>query len=561
MDAGQKVFQNLLDGKVQYRVPLFQRTYSWGEPQWRQLWEDLLRVYAMDEPRNHFVGSVVTYPISGIAGDATKYAMIDGQQRMTTLLILLAVIRHQAQQEFPEKWPTLADEIWKTCLINEFAQDPEERIKLMPSRRDRKPFDALVNGAATPDTSQQVVKAWRYFDRAIRQGGANEDAIDLGKLKNCITNHLDIVSITLGSDDNPNRIFESLNYAGMSLGASDLIRNYLFMNIRNADEQNRAYDEHWYPMQEELGELLSGFFWRYLSMDGNLPRNDRDNIFNGVRQLIGHDSTDEQTVELTKEFHKFARYFAQLLTRDSSNLEKATVDQIRRLNRWEVNVARPFLMKALDYVNTDVISEDELVEVMLIIESFVIRRAVCNVPTNSLRSYFAQMSSGFDFGHFVESSTKYMMRWDWPSDDRFREGFIRYHLYVPARLTRTRLILTSLERSFNHKETPEITGQITIEHVMPQTLSDEWIETLGSNSVESHARWLHTVGNLTMTGYNSPLGNRSFADKKEILADSNFALTTSILESDEWNADTIQQRGCELAERALQIWPRPAPTS
>ena len=553
MDAGQKVFQNLLDGKTQYRIPLFQRTYDWSEAQWGRLWEDLLRLYEMDRPRNHFVGSVVTYPIHGIAGDATKYAVIDGQQRMTTLLILLSVIRYQAQQE-PETWDTLADEIWKTCLINEFAK-PEERIKLMLSRRDRKPFNALIAGdAAREDT--QVAKAWKYFRNKLLEGDSNKNRIDLRKMKTCITSHLDVVSITLEQDDNPNRIFESLNYTGMSLGASDLIRNYLFMNIRDSNEQDRVYDKYWYPMQEKLGRLMGAFFWRYLMMDGSLPRNDRDAIFNGVRKLAGDNPTGEQIVKAMEKFNRFSRYFAQLVWPDSSGLNDSMLVQIRRLNQWEVNVARPFLMKAVDHVNSGVIKEEALVEVMSMIESFVIRRAACSVPTNSLRLRFTQMAARVDFEDFVESTRQHLSDWDWPSDDRFLDGFIRFRLYVPARLQRTRLILDSLQRSFCQKEPPALTGQITIEHIMPQKLSDEWITDLGSNSIDVHAQWLHTVGNLTLTGYNPELGNMPFPDKKAKLACANFALSSSIQEYDAWTGDSIQERGCELAERALQIWSR-----
>ena len=558
MEVGQKVLQNLLDGKTQYRIPLFQRTYEWSQDQWKRLWEDLMRVYDTERPRSHFVGSMVTYPIHVVAGDATKYAVIDGQQRMTTLLILLSVIRDQAQQQ-PETWGQLSDEIWKTCLINEFAQQPEEHFKLMPSRRDRIPFNAVVNGNTPTDETQQVTKASRYFNDMLSQGDKRGVPFDLRKLKNCVTNSLDIVSITLTFDDNPNRIFESLNYTGISLGASDLIRNYLFMNIREVERQDNTYNEYWYPMQEMLGNWMNDFFWRYLMMDGSLPRNNKDDIFNGVRQLIGHEPSDELTAKATQNFHEFAHYYAQLVELDSSGLDDSTVEQIHRLNQWEIDVARPFLMKALHHVNSSAIPEQGLLEVMRMIESFVVRRAVCGVPTNSLRSYFAQMSAGVDFEDFVESSQKHLSGrgWDWPSDDRFRDGFIQFRLYNPSRLRRTRLILDSLERSFGMMEMPALTDQITIEHIMPQSLSDDWIAALGPNSVDIHSQWLHTVGNLTLTGYNSELGNMPFVEKKVKLANANFALSSSIQEYDKWSENSIRERGCELAERALQIWPRP----
>ncbi len=556
MHAGEVVFQKLLDGKTQYRIPLFQRTYNWREEQWKQLWNDIMEIYSMDTPRNHFVGSIVTYPIHGLPGDVNKHVMIDGQQRMTTLLILLGVIRNHAHQA-PEKWPGLPDEIRSTCLINEFAEDPEERIKLMPSRRDREPFDTLINDSRMLDATKQVVKAWQYFDRKLRHGDNNKNSINLKQLKICVTDRLDLVSIALDSRDNPNRIFESLNYTGMPLTASDLIRNYLFMNIREVARQDSAYDKYWYPMQEMLGKHLDDFFWRYLMMDGSLPRNRSKDIFDGVRDLVGHQPTDDQTEKALRQFNKFSRYYAQLAEVDTSGLTVATIEQIHRLNQWQIDVAYPFLMKSLDHIGSS-IKECDFLEVMQMIESFVVRRAACNIPTNSLRRYFSQMAAGVDFIKFTTSSKEYLSEkgWHWPSDDRFREGFLQFQVYNRTRLSRANLILWSLERAFEHKEMPARTDKIEIEHIMPQTLTPEWIDTLGSNVIEIHDRWLHTIGNLTLTAYNTELSNMNFADKKRILIASKFSLSSSLISLCKWDEDRIKERGRELSEMAVKIWSR-----
>ena len=555
MKAGEVVFQKLLDGKTQYRIPLFQRTYNWREDQWNQLWKDLMRIYSMDSPRNHFVGSIVTYPIHGLPGDVNKHLMIDGQQRMTTLLILLGVVRDHARQA-PEKWPGLSDEIWSTCLINEFAQDPEEQIKLMPSRRDRQPFDALINNSRILDDTKQVVKAWQFFDRILRRGD-DGNSINLRRLKICVTDRLDLVSIALDSSDNPNRIFESLNYTGMPLTASDLIRNYFFMNIRDTNRQDSAYDKYWYPMQEMLGRHLDDFFWRYLMMDGSLPRNNSKDIFDGVRNLIGYQPTDDQTVKALRQLKKFSRYYAQLAEVDTSGLRAATIEQIHRLNQWQVDVAYPFLMKSLDHIGSS-IKEQDFLEVMRMIESFIVRRAACSIPTNSLRRYFSQMASGVDFENFTTSSKEYLSEkgWQWPSDEGFRQGFLQFQVYNRTRLSRTHLILWSLERAFGHKEIPARTDKIQIEHIMPQTLTSEWTGTLGSNVFDIHARWLHTIGNLTLTAYNAELSNMNFTDKREILIASNFSLSSSLKSLRKWDERSIQDRGRVLSEMAVEIWPR-----
>ncbi|MDE2928343.1 MAG: DUF262 domain-containing protein [Acidobacteriota bacterium] len=556
MNAGEVIFQKLLDGKIQYRIPLFQRTYNWREEQWKQLWQDLMRIYSMDTRRKHFVGSIVTYPIHGLPGDVNQHVMIDGQQRITTLLILLGVIRDHAHQA-PEKWPGLPDEIRSTCLINEFAEDPEERIKLMPSRRDREPFDDLISNSRILDGTKQVAKAWQYFDRKLRRGDNNGNSIDLKKLKICVTDRLDIVSIALDSSDNPNRIFESLNYTGMPLTASDLIRNYLFMNIRDVNRQDSAYDKYWYPMQERLGRYLDDFFWRYLMMDGSLPRNNSKDIFDGVRDLIGQQPTEDQTVNALRQFNVFSRYYAQLAEVDTSGLTTATVERIHRLNQWQVDVAYPFLMKSLDHIGSS-IKEHDVLEVMRMIESFVVRRAACSIPTNSLRRYFSQMAAGVDFKNFIASSKEYLSKkgWIWPSDDRFREGFLQFQVYNRTRLSRANLILWSLERAFEHKETPARTDKIEIEHIMPQTLTAEWIEALGPKFIDIHDRWLHTIGNLTLSAYNAELSNMMFAEKREILIASNFSLNSSLISLRKWDEEMIEERGRVFSEMAVIIWPR-----
>lgn len=560
MKAGEIIFQSLLNGDVQYNIPLFQRTYNWRESQWERLWDDLLEIYAMPQPKNHFIGSVVTHPMTSIAGGTSKFAVIDGQQRITTLLIILAVIRNRAKAD-PKELTTLEDQIYKSSLINEFAEGAG-RIKLMPSRRDRDSFNDVVEGREiSADT--QVARAWIYFNNALSQG-YKDQRIDLRKLYTCITSHLEVVSITLQESDNPNRIFESLNYAGMELTASDLIRNYLFMNIRDSDTQDFAYDKYWYPMQELLGSssMMDNFFWRYLSMDGSLPRDDKDSIFNGVRGRLGFDPTDDATVKLLHDVHKFSHYYARIIGHNISGLDECINTRLRRLRVLRIGVAYPFLMKALDHISSDTITENQLAKVLRMVESFLVRRWVCGYTTRGHRQLFARMVASVDFHtDFVQSSKNHLLGdgyegWGWPSDNRFRDRFSEFRLYVPSRLARTRLVLTSLERSFESKEMPKLTEDITIEHVMPQTLSDKWIATLGQDVTEVHNHWLDTVGNLTLTGYNPKLGNRCFSKKKKYMKDSNFALTKSIVESDTWNADTIQQRGRELAERALKIWPR-----
>ena len=548
MKAGEVVFQDLLNGQIQYAVPLYQRTYSWEEEQWEQLWDDLLEVYAMSEPRNHFIGSVVTQQTPVSPEGTSKYTLIDGQQRMTTLFMLLSVIRQHADND-------LAEQILETSLINKFSKG-KERLKLMPTQRDREAFELVVNGK-TPPAGTQIAKARDYFDKALRKGDADGNNIDLSRLHRSTVSHLDMVSIHLEKDDSPNRIFESLNNTGMALSVADLIRNYLLMNIVDLEKQNQAYNEYWYPMQELLaqgpGDALGDFFWRYLMMKGSLTR--KDETYDEIRSSLGT-TNGEEIARAMKEYLRFSCFYAQVAGIDTSNLTEALTERMRRLNQWEVDVAYPFLMYALDNLATNQISEEQLLSVMSMIESFVVRRTVCGVPTNRLRRIFAQMSGQVHAEDFVANTKVYLSNNQWPADDEFRSAFARFRLYVPSRLNRTRLVLNTLERSFGYKETPELTPDITIEHVMPRTLSQEWESALGADALNTHSRWLDTVGNLTLTGYNASLGNKVFAEKKICLSEANFALTKSIIEMDEWDEDAIRCRGNQMADRALHIWKR-----
>ena len=555
MKASEVVFQKLLDGKIQYVVPLYQRTYSWEEDQWEQLWDDLLEVYAMAVPKNHFIGSVVTQQIPNQPPESvSRYTLIDGQQRMTTLFILLGVISQQAGME-PESWKRLAAEIQNTCLINEF-NDGDERVKLMPTQRDRPAFDSLVTGGASA-AGTQIDRARSYFLEKLRDGDGEGQPIDLRKLHSCIVNHLDMVSIHLDEDDSPNRIFESLNNTGMPLSVADLIRNYFLMNIPDPAQQEQTYNKFWYPMEQTLNvgghNLSTNFFWHFLMKDGSLPR--KDETYDEVKKRFDR-PTPEISVASLMDFAKFSAYYAQIAEIDTTSLKPSLAQQINRLNRWEVAVAYPFLLKSWDSVEEGTVHAEELITVMKMVESFAVRRTICGVPTNQLRRIFAQLSAQVDIQDFVASSRNHLLGNRWPSDDEFLAKFVEFPLYSRGRAARTRLILWSLERSFGSKETPEDTDAITIEHVMPQTLSAEWEAELGAGWKDVHERLLHTIGNLTLTGYNPELSNQSFAYKKDWYETANFEISKSVQSCDRWTECTIRDRAVELAKHAVEIWRR-----
>ena len=552
MKAEDVVFQDLLNGKLQYRVPLFQREYTWDEEQWDRLWEDILEVYEMPKPQRHFIGSIVTQLMDHSPEDAAKFMLIDGQQRMTSLLIMLAVIRYHSLHEDTD----LADEIRDTCLSNRYAKKLDERMKLRPTQSDRDPFQRAMNGVQ-PDPKSKVGKSWTHFSNLLGGGDSDDNPIDLRRLKDRITSYFDLVSIRLQEGDSPNRIFESLNNTGVPLEASDLVRNYVFMRIPDETEQEVIYQNDWLPMQEALGKARDDFFWRYSMKDGELTR--RDDVFDEIKRNLDK-LPDKAVPSVIKAFSTFSRYYLRMREPLEHEACRKLRERLAHINTWEVDVCYPMLLTLFDMHANGKVTTSDLIDVIAMTESFVVRRAICGVPTNQYRRIFAGMITQSGDGDLSQLYRDHLLKNKWPSDDEFHNKLVSYRIYNPARLKRSRLILHSLETSFKQKEGPSLDDEVTIEHLMPQTLTPEWKEMLGDDAYQVHSAWLDTLGNLTLTKRNPELSNMTFKQKKEILQNSGFALTTNyeegVLRYEVWNADAIQERAQRLAGRALKIWNR-----
>ena len=555
MKAGEAVFQQLLDGKIQYRVPLFQRTYSWEEENWQRLWDDILEIYSLNTPRSHFIGAIVTLPIPDAPEKCAKYLLIDGQQRLTTLLILLSAIRDIAQTDPSTK--SLADQIFEECLINKYVPDEFEKIK--PTQRDESAFRLVIN-AATPAGTTSIFGAYNFFRTVIVKGDLDGNKIDLTRLKYRITNYISLVSIRLDQDDSPHHIFESLNNTGADLTASDLVRNHIFMRIPVEKEQISAYNAYWFPMQQQTEfegkSVLSGFFWRYLMKDGSLPR--QEEVFEEMRKFIDSEiKKGRPLTDFLAELKLYSDLYIKMWRPNPFETSLSIQEQLIRLNQWEVEVTFPFILTALYKRHKNIISDHDLLQVLQTIEAYVVRRIVCGIPTNRLRRIFANMSGQVSDTNYVQSCRQYLMNNEWPSDKTFHEMFQSTRIYIPARLSRSRLILISLEHSYSPSVKVAISVQHTIEHIMPQTLNDAWIKELGPNAKGVHEKYLHTIGNLTLTASNSSMGNASFNEKLQYFnstGERKFSLNDHIIPVSQWTEQEITSRSKELADQALIIW-------
>jgi len=540
MQASETKLQQIIEGTKQYIVPLFQRSYSWEKKEWEVLWNDLVELYEADNPRTHFIGSLVTLPTISVPEGVTKYILIDGQQRLTTIFILLALLRDKAKQAGQEK---LGEEINNTLLTNPYNNDLDF-YKLQPTQVDRSSFYDLIHCRPT-SAQNRIVSAYQYFDRMLQQ-----KSLDVQALKKVISNSLSVVSILLGTEDDPHLVFESLNAKGRPLTQSDLIRNYFFMKI-HVNEQETIHAQYWEPMQNALGEYLTEYIRHYLMKDGTIVK--QTDVYFYLKDHISKGNA----LDHLKGLARFAKYYQKLLYPEKeTNIEIQRA--LQRINRLEVTTAYPFLLNCYHDYDESRISAAEFITVLKVIENFIVRRFVCNIATKSLNKIFPTLylqSRDKSYDSISNGVKAVLQTKDYPKNTEFKSRLIDAKLYGAGdRVTKTKLILEALEESYQHKESvPFVT--LTIEHVLPQTLTEYWQNHLGNDWETAYELLLHTIGNLTLTAYNSELSNSSWERKKEFLNNSHLELNKYFADKSSWKREDIERRSSYLADIALTVWP------
>jgi uncharacterized protein with ParB-like and HNH nuclease domain/predicted transport protein len=543
MEASVIRLVELLGDARQYLVPLFQRPYSWERQEWQTLWNDITDLCETENPRPHFFGAIVLIPVRSVPEGVTKYSLIDGQQRYTTVSILFAALRQVALQKGEER---LAEEIYKRFLINEFAEG-NDYFKLLPTQGDREHYKNIILGQLPNDDNSRLAKAYRYFESEIRKAGH-----ELRKIKDMVEKSLSIVRVLLDEREDPYVVFESLNAKGRSLSQADLIRNYFLMKI-HTNEQEKIYNEFWQPMEKTLGEEnLTEFMRHYLMMRrGDFVK--KGDVYYSLRNYV--EDGYKNAVEELKTLSRFSTYYAKILELADES-DKAIAQAIHRLNRLNVTTVYPFLLACYDDYIHQTLSSEEFLEVLKVLENFIVRRFVCGVPTNQLNKIFAPLYQQIkaSASSFVDSVKDILEKRGYPKDYEFEKNLREAKLYGSGdRKEKTKFILDTLEESFRHKEQVNL-EELQIEHVMPQTLTHWWEMHLGENWEFVHETLLDTLGNLTLTGYNSELSNSDFEEKKSWYRDSHLELNTYFSEIDTWREADIQLRAQELAQQCLNIW-------
>jgi uncharacterized protein with ParB-like and HNH nuclease domain len=539
MQASETRVQELIEGTKQYLVPLFQRAYSWEKKEWRTLWQDIWDLCQSENPRPHFMGSVVTLPTVSVPEGVAKYLLIDGQQRMTTTFILLALVRDLAEASGDSE---LASEIQNTLLVNQYKKD-FDHFKFLPTQVDRPAFISLIKDRVRPDINTQVGAAYAYFEREQKKR-----PLQLARLKETITSVLSTVSIVLDRNDNPHLVFESLNAKGRALTQADLVRNFFLMRV-HVTKQDEVFSKHWDPMQQRLNEKLTDFFRHYLTRHGDVIK--IEDIYFKFK-----DSVSSENAEVTlSELSRFSDFYAKLLNPLSED-SRLIRDGLTKLATLDVGVTYPFLLSCYDDYSAGRIAEAQFASILNTLANFVIRRFVCNVGTYGLnRELAALYKQAKNDTDLVTGVRKSLAARRYPKDAEFRRAFAEISLYgAGERATRAKLILVELERSFDHKEEVDVSSA-SVEHVMPQTLSEQWKHDLGDGAEDTHELLLHTIGNLTLTSYNQELSNSPFRVKRERLALSNFQLNREIAKNEAWGRKEIEERSERLTDLAMQIWP------
>lgn len=556
MKAAETNLQRLLEGGKQYSIPLFQRPYSWGQNNWETLWQDILSVYGEDTGAYHFLGPIVTLALPGTPDGISPYVVIDGQQRLTTFSILMAALRDHIS--IVEANSSLSKEIHDLYLINLFKEG-DLRFKILPTKMDLEDYRKIILGKDL-DTTSQLAEAYRFFREMIRRGIEDQASLDIALLKRIILQQLTLVHITLDEKDNPYLIFESLNYKGTPLTQADLIRNYFFMHLPR-EEHDGIYNDVWYPVQKRFEksagknylEELTNAFWYYLRKDGHQAYIIYNQIYQGIKER--NDPCKVDLLVSLDDLLRFAEYYRRFrFHEEEPNIQLK--NWFSRFQRLDFTTSYPFLLNLYDNYIRGALSLEELEAMLLIVESYFVRRLFVGIPTNALNKVFNTIYRQIDRNNPVDSLKETLNGYSgsqiWPDNDQFYKSVLERPIYSSSRADRTKLILESLEKA-QTKEHVE-TKELTVEHILPQKLTEEWRNVLRDGAEEKHNKWLHTIGNLTLTAYNPELNNKPFIEKQKFLRDSNLSLNKYFRSVEIWDIDEIKERGANLANLALEIW-------
>lgn len=555
IESGRMLNDYIEPNKKQYCIPVFQRDYAWTEEQCTKLFEDIVMAYKKDRP--HFCGSFVYAPL-GSKKHIDSYIIIDGQQRFTTLYILIKALADSADDDRDKE--ALQRYLYNEDKFDRYGLDEKSKLKLKPVKTDNDQLLLLMSGKIEQmDKSRRGIIYHNYmlFMQLIKSFLEESSANSVLMINDGIEK-LICADIRLDTGDNAQEIFERINSTGIKLGLADLIRNYILMTDT---DQERLYEEYWLTVQNLLPDkLLDNFFIDYLNMksDGFVKESE---AYKRFKQVYVEGKYDNE--KMLKEILHYAKQY-YVFCYGSSDFGAEVNKALAGLRKLKQTTVYLFLFRVFDDYENGIINKNELTRVLKMLLSYSIRRLVCEIGSNTLRGLYKTLygrvfeqkenkNTYYDslVSFFLQQTSKNTI----PSDNEFVTALQEKNLYSKNALCK--YLLCAIENQ--GKETLD-TENLSIEHIMPQNknLSMSWQKMLGENWQSVHEKYLHTLGNLTLTGYNSELGDKPFEKKKEKLEETIThiaVLYSDVKDKSEWNNVNMEKRAKRLAEIILKLFP------
>jgi uncharacterized protein with ParB-like and HNH nuclease domain/predicted transport protein len=555
MKAKEANFLRFLHGAKQFIIPIYQRTYSWQLKQCEQLFHDLIRINSDKQRPGHFIGSIVYFEEDiHTVSEVPQLLVIDGQQRLTTLNLLIA-----AMVEFLKENPGINIDTNHKKLKNYYLVNSEENndlyYKLVLTKKDKETLKAIVQSQPMPkEFSPRVKDNYAFFKSRINSDNIRNIYDGIQKLF--------IVDVALErGKDNPQLIFESLNSTGLELSQADLIRNYVLMG-QEPKTQKHLYETYWFPMEQNFGNayasIFDGFMRHYLTVKtGQIPK--INEVYEKYKEYAQRELLTKSTEDIVADIYNYSNYYVRMSLFHEPDKELKVA--FRDLSVLRVDVAYPMLLELYNDYQAEKLSKEDFTQIVRMIESYVFRRVICGIPTNSLNKTFARFIRGVNKDQYLESvKAEFLLMTSYrrfPSNSEMEREMLIKDVY---NFRSRNYLLRKLENQ-NRKEKVNI-EEYTIEHILPQNqnLSDYWKRELGEHWEKIQEKYLHTIGNLTLTGYNSELSDRSFLEKKKMeggFLDSPLRLNRNVANKERWNEESILSRATELIQKAIRIWQIP----
>ncbi len=538
----------------QFVIPIYQRLYSWKKEQCEQLWDDIIKIGGNDKANGHFIGSIL-YVRDGNT-HSSPLLIIDGQQRLTTITLLFIALRNHLSEEVEILEKFSCKEIENRYLINN-NKDGDKKFRLILSESGKDTLLSLIdkNKRKPSELSVKIVENFKLFEKWISENTDKLETIFKGLEKLMIV----WIALEKGKDD-PQLIFESMNSKGIELTQTDLIRNYIIMETE-VEKQEDFYNQYWRAMEEDFKQnetLFNRFVRHYLTIKtGKIPKEKR------VYEAFKHYQQKEgvEIEDLLKDLQKYCGYFCQIAFKKEANkdLNKA----LSFLVDLEMDVVYPLLLELYSDYKDGVLSKQDFIPIIALTESYLCRRAVCGFGSNGLNKIFPSFTKKINKDQYLESIEAHFLSLEkttgkFPKDSEFKDSLITIDFYKLKKIKKIKYFLERLE-NFDTKE-PVDTQKCNTEHIMPQTLTLEWERDLGENFKAIHEKYLHTIGNLTLTGYNPEYSNKPFQEKRDMengFKQSPLRLNQSLKDLESFGEKEIEKRASDLADWALKIWTYP----